>query len=103
VQLGYSDENGNVPEWTAYTLKQCHTLTVDEAPNLRMIYPRFLDERINPDGGIDYEVLLLTQPGIVALFLADPRIMYGFQWPANCGQPGDPVDPAAPPVEDVKK
>ncbi|MCW5696675.1 MAG: hypothetical protein KIS96_08050 [Bauldia sp.] len=105
VQIGYSDENGNVSEWTAFTIEPCFYLTLDEAPDLRLLFPTYLDARINPDtGAIDYQVLLLTQPATLALFNADPLIMFDGLGRNDCGLSDALGDPAAPtPAGEVKK
>lgn len=101
VQYGYADANGFV-EWTPFLLEPCFTATFAEAPNLRLIYPAFIDGRPNPDTGtIAYQVILLNQPATLALFLADPVIMVNVFGTTECAgagaAPPKPADAAAPP------
>lgn len=101
IQVGYADQFGNVA-WEPVTIEACLAMYVTEAPNLRMIFPRFLDERVNPDtGGIDYEVYLLTQPGTLTFFPADPRIMVDVFGNAPCPDRAVPA-PVGKPVPTTK-
>lgn len=86
IQLGYADDQGVVAEWNWYVIKPCFYMLIDEAPNLRMLYPKYLDGRINPDhGGIDYELILLNAATTLTLFNADPLIMVDAMGRTDCG------------------
>jgi len=85
------------------TIEPCFVMAVAEAPNLRMIFPRYLDERLNPDTGtIDYEVHLLTQPGALTLFPADPRIMVDVLGNDACAGRVAPATPEGKPLPTTK-
>lgn len=91
IQFGYASPDGLV-EWSPVTLVPCEITSVTEGPSLRLLFPRFADERLNPDTGtIDYELMLLDRPGRLFLFLADPRIMVDVMGQGGC----DPA-PAKP-------
>lgn len=102
IQLGYADQFGAVT-WEEVTIEPCFVMAVAEAPNLRMIFPRYLDERLNPDTGtIDYEVHLLTQPGALTLFPADPRIMVDVFGNDACAGRVAPATPEGKPLPTTK-
>jgi hypothetical protein len=74
LQFGYADANNSVA-WSMTTIPACQAVTVQEDAALRMLHPKFLDERPNPDtGGIDYEYVILDRPGRIGIGESGGRI-----------------------------